>query len=219
MGHLTLIMGCMFAQKTTELLRQIRRFESIGYKVLVVNYEADTRYGKDCIASHDVDKHPATCVGRLADIDEKVTLSDYDVIVIDEGQFFPDLFDEVTRLADTQPLHIIVCGLDGDSERRPFGDMLRLIPHAEKVERLTAYCAVCRDGTTAHFSKRFVASDGQVAVGAGDMYRPVCRRHFLENCPVPVPVPVPVPGPAQQQPLSLPIQELAVAAAAAAAVE
>jgi thymidine kinase len=113
-------------------------------------------------------------------------LSDFDVVVIDEGQFFPDLFEKVTSWADTQPLHIIVCGLDGDSERKPFGDMLRLIPHAEKVERLTAYCAECRDGTIAHFSKRFVkpalpTTDGQVAVGAGDMYRPVCRRHFLEK--------------------------------------
>jgi thymidine kinase len=190
MGHLTLIMGCMFAQKTTELLRQIRRFESIGYKVLVVNYAADTRYGRDCIASHDVDKHPATCISRLSELNEKVAIGNYDVIIIDEGQFFQDLFDEVTRMADTLPLHIIVCGLDGDSERRPFGDMLRLIPHAEKVERLTAYCAECRDGTVAHFSKRFVGkgtgiaaggAEGQVAVGAGDMYRPVCRRHFLEK--------------------------------------
>jgi thymidine kinase len=37
MGHLTVLMGCMFAQKTTELLRRIRRFKAIGYKVLVVN--------------------------------------------------------------------------------------------------------------------------------------------------------------------------------------
>ena len=185
MGHLTLIMGCMFAQKTTELLRQIRRFQSIGYKVLVVNYEADTRYGENCIASHDVDKHPAVCVASLQQLEEKMCLSDFDVVVIDEGQFFPDLFEKVTSWTDTQPLHIIVCGLDGDSERKPFGDMLRLIPHAEKVERLTAYCAECRDGTIAHFSKRFAAAAAatqeQVAVGAGDMYRPVCRRHYLQS--------------------------------------
>ena len=191
MGHLTLIMGCMFAQKTTELLRQIRRFQSIGYKVLVVNYEADTRYGENCIASHDVDKHPAVCVASLQQVEDKMCLSDFDVVVIDEGQFFPDLYEKVSHWADKQSLHIIVCGLDGDSERKPFGDMLRLIPHAEKVERLTAYCAECRDGTIAHFSKRFAKpatatttateTDGQIAVGAGDMYRPVCRRHYLQD--------------------------------------
>ena len=174
-------MGCMFAQKTTELLRQIRRFQSIGYKVLVVNYEADIRYGRDCIASHDVDKHPAVCVASLQQLEDSVVLSDYDVIVIDEGQFFPDLFEKVSGWADNAPYHLIVCGLDGDSERRPFGDMLRLVPHAEKVERLTAYCAICRDGTIAHFSKRFQQIDSQVAIGAGDMYKPVCRRHYLQG--------------------------------------
>ena len=50
MGHLTVLLGCMFAQKTTELLRRIRRFKSIGYNVLVINYSKDTRYGTDVIA-------------------------------------------------------------------------------------------------------------------------------------------------------------------------
>jgi len=62
MGHLTVLMGCMFAQKTTELLRRIRRSKAIGHKVLVVNYVGDTRYGTDRIASHDVDSCDAICV-------------------------------------------------------------------------------------------------------------------------------------------------------------
>jgi thymidine kinase len=179
MGQLTLIMGCMFAQKTTELLRQIRRYSSIGYRVRVVNYKEDTRYGTDCISSHDVDQHPAICVDSLASLEGQ--LGDVDVLVIDEGQFFGDLYEHVTRWCDELPLHVIVCGLDGDAERRPFGDMLRLIPHAETILRLSAYCAICKDGTHAHFSKRTVATDEQKAVGGADMYKPVCRRHYLEK--------------------------------------
>jgi thymidine kinase len=57
--------------------------------------------------------------------------------------------------------------------------MLRLLPHAEEVERLTAYCAVCRDGTPAIFSKRTQAGNTTVmAIGGAAMYQPVCRRHF-----------------------------------------
>ena len=92
-GHLCVITGCMFAQKTTELLRRIRRYESIGYRVLTVNYVGDTRYGKGCISSHDQEQQTAVCVGFLSEVEGMVCSGDYRVVAIDEGQFFPDLFD------------------------------------------------------------------------------------------------------------------------------
>ena len=66
MGHLSVILGCMFAQKTTELLRRIRQFKAIGYNVLVINYAGDTRYGTDKIVSHNTDFYDALCVKALA---------------------------------------------------------------------------------------------------------------------------------------------------------
>jgi thymidine kinase len=172
-------MGCMFAQKTTELLKRIRRYESIGYKVAVVNYAHDTRYGTNCISSHDIDQHPARPLQRLDELDPVADLSSVNVLIIDEAQFFPDLYERVTEWCDTLPLHIVVCGLDGDSCRRPFGRLLDLVPHAEEIVRLNAYCSSCRDGTLAHFSKRIAASEAQIAIGGKDMYVPVCRKHYL----------------------------------------
>lgn len=180
-GHLCVITGCMFAQKTTELLRRIRRYESIGYRVLTVNYVGDTRYGRDCISSHDQEKQSAVCVGFLSEVEGLVCSGDYRVVAIDEGQFFPDLFEHVTRWVDEMDIHVVVVGLDGTFDRNPFGDMLRLLPHAEEVERLTAYCALCRDGTPAIFSKRTQALAGNtkvMAIGGAAMYMPVCRAHF-----------------------------------------
>ena len=182
MGHLSLIIGCMFAQKTTELLRRVRRYQSIGYQVLVANYAADTRYGKDRVSSHDKEFEAAVCVDRLECLEAMVRSGSYHVLAIDEGQFFPDLFEKVTAWADELPIHIVISGLDGTSDRAPFGDMLRLIPHAEEVERLSAFCAVCRDGTVAVYSK-YVAGDkgDDVVIGAGESYHPVCRRHYVET--------------------------------------
>jgi thymidine kinase len=180
MGHLSLIIGCMFAQKTTELLRRVRRYQSIGYKVLVANYVADTRYGKDRIASHDKEFEKAVCVERLEMLEEMVQSGAYQVLAIDEGQFFSDLFEKITTWADELPIHIVISGLDGTSDRRPFGDILRLIPHAEEVERLSAFCAVCRDGTVAVYSQYVAAvSKDDVHIGAAESYRPVCRKHYL----------------------------------------
>ena len=178
MGRLTLLMGCMFAQKTTELLRRIRRFRAIGYKVLVINYAEDTRYGTDKIASHDMDGCDAVSVKWLQDIAHQVESGEYQVVVLDEGQFFKDLYMFVTKWADRFPIHIVVAGLDGDSNRHPFGDMLRLIPHAEEKEFLSAFCAVCKDGTVANFSKCIKAKTEQVQIGGADTYLPVCRTHY-----------------------------------------
>jgi len=185
-GHLTLLLGCMFAQKTTELIRRIRRFRSIGYNVLVINYIGDNRYGSAEtyeIATHDREKCAAIKIGSLAEIERTVPITSYKVIVIDEGQFFPDLFEYVTRWLDTLDIQIVVSGLSGDSERRPFGDMLRLVPHAEEFKQLTALCSVCCDGTLAQFSKYMAAQvkDNQVEIGSSERYKPVCRKHFLET--------------------------------------
>jgi len=180
MGHLSLIIGCMFAQKTTELLRRVRRYQSIGYQVLVANYAADTRYGKDRVASHDKEFEKAVCVDRLEFLEPMVRSGSYQVLAIDEGQFFPDLFEKVVSWADELPIHIVISGLDGTSDRTPFGDMLRLIPHAEEVERLSAFCAVCRDGTVAVYSKYVGQKGDDIVIGAGESYHPVCRRHFVE---------------------------------------
>jgi len=181
MGRISLLIGCMFAQKTTELLRRVRRYKSIGYSVLVVNYFADKRYGNDCIASHDKDKEMAVCIDSLGAVEHLVRSGTYQVIAIDEGQFFGDLYEYVTKWADQLPIHIVIVGLDGNSNREPFGDLLRLIPHAEEVERLTALCSVCKDGTPAIYSKLLVKRESSdIIIGGATEFQPVCRVHYLE---------------------------------------
>jgi thymidine kinase len=169
----------MYAQKTTELLRRIRRYKAIGHSILVVNYSGDTRYGTNKIITHDTDSSDAICVKRLEEVGPQVTSGSYQVLIIDEGQFYSDLYEKVRDWADTLPIHIIVTGLDGDSDRNPFGDILKLVPLAEEVERLSALCSVCKDGTLAHFSKALIHKAEQVIIGGANLYVPVCRKHYL----------------------------------------
>lgn len=183
MGRLSLLIGCMFAQKTTELIRRIRKYRSIHKRILVVNYSKDTRYGQNCISSHDKEKEYAMSIDKLQDIEQWIRLSNYEVIAIDEAQFFPDLYECLTKWADEFPIHFIVSGLDGTSDRQPFGDLLKLIPHAEEVERFTSLCSICCDGTIAIYSKYIGKnnkdSDDIVQIGGIDLYKPVCRTHYL----------------------------------------
>ena len=69
-------------------------------------------------------------------------MKDYDVVGIDEGQFFPDVVefcDGAANLGKT----VVVAALDGTFERKPFGNIVSLIPLAEKVSKLSAVCVYC----------------------------------------------------------------------------
>jgi thymidine kinase len=180
-GSISLIIGGMFSGKSTELLRIIKRWEVIGKKIMVINHSFDDRYSNNKIATHD--KQFTDCISTecLIPLMKTTEYINADIIVIEEGQFFKDLFEFSTLSVDKNDKILVIAGLDGDSNREPFGDILRLIPHSESVIKLSAICLMCNDGTTAHFSKRLNKSnDSQVHVGTNHDYIAVCRKHFLE---------------------------------------
>ncbi len=181
MGHLTLLIGPMFSRKTNSLLRHISKCKENGDNVLAIVHSSDTRYGINRITSHDQWHEDAIGVDKLETIDEQVRSGKYQVVAIDEGQFFTDLYQYITMWADELPIRIIIAGLDGTSERKPFGDLLQLIPHAEDVKRLNGWCSVCKNGTDALYSKYIgPTKHTEISVGGSELYRPVCRRHYLE---------------------------------------
>ena len=185
-GKVELIIGCMFSGKTTELLRLIKRYESVNKKIMIINYKDDIRYGNDnMIYTHDKNGKEALHISDLTEINNNsLYLRQYlqsDIIFINEGQFFKHLYDFVIQAADNDHKTVIVCGLDGDYERKPFGDILRLIPLSDNVTRLHALCKLCNDGTPGIFTKRTINSDIQELIGGEDTYMPVCRKHYLCN--------------------------------------
>jgi len=105
-----------------------------------------------------------------------------DVVLINEGQFFSDLF-EATLLLLVSKKKVYIAGLDGDFKRNKFGQMLDLIPMCDTVTKLTSLCSQCKNGTKAIFSKRITCEKQQTLVGS-DNYIPVCRNCFFFNLPV-----------------------------------
>jgi thymidine kinase len=90
LGEITIIFGPMFSGKSTELLKRVRRLELQKKKCLVVNYNLDNRYSaEDVVSTHDKIMVKAVKRNRLEEILD--IYNDYDVIAIDEGQFFPDV--------------------------------------------------------------------------------------------------------------------------------
>lgn len=182
---LRVVLGPMFAGKTSEIQSAVRRYTCLGKAVLVLTADIDNRYqdAVTAVVNHDRVAVPARGVD-VRGLREVLTWPEFaaaTAVVVDEAQFFVGcLVDFVRAAVDVHGKHVIVVGLDGDAAQRPFGDVLALIPHADFVEKKTALCRRCGDGTAAIFTRALVVQEGQVAVGGAEMYEPVCRRHFTD---------------------------------------
>jgi thymidine kinase len=178
-GYLELIIGPMFSGKSTELIRIIRRYKTIGRNILVINHKFNNRYNSTVITTHNKDSYDDCIIlDNLRELITTINLNNFDIIIIEELQFFNDALENIIYLVEKLNKTVICAGLDGDSERKSFGDVLKLIPYADKVNKLSALCKYCSDGTQAHFSKRKVITDKQTLVGDTTIYEAVCRKHY-----------------------------------------
>ena len=177
-GRLHLIMGPMFAGKTTTLLQRVAEAERSHQRVAIITSALDTRYGeRQCITHTGVARAalPAKALMPLLR-PGGWDIGCYDVIAIDESQFFPDLKSFCLHAVEACGKTVIVAGLSGDFERKTFGDVVALVPFADRVDFLSARCSFCE--RPAAFTLRLVASDAQALVGGKDAYQPVCRSHY-----------------------------------------
>ena len=180
-GRLEVVCGPMFAGKTEELLRRVRRAEVAGRRVVVINHALDLRHGTHRVASHTGLDYPSVSAATPEDVEPAVPVGT-DLVAIDEAHFFgPQLIPVVSRLAD-RGMTVIVAGLDVTFEGHPFEPLPSLMALAEQVDKLTAICAVC--GEEAVFHVRVAASSASPTdavaehVGGLDKYQARCRRHF-----------------------------------------
>jgi thymidine kinase len=180
---LDLYLGPMFAGKSSAILGVVRRNAVIGLRTLCVTSALDNRYTEDArIVSHNKDSYPAAAMKTLTPLLSTPDFKAAECIVVEEAQFFPDLRPFVLEAVERFGKHVICVGLDGDSERRPFGQLLDLVPYADNIQKFKALCRRCGDGTEALFTFRKAgAPTAQVAVGGQDTYEPLCRNHYLEE--------------------------------------
>jgi len=176
-GYLELCMGPMFSGKTTMLIQTYKQYTYIEKKVCVINYMLDTRYHETMLSTHDKTMIPCIQASRIEDVMAQATTSD--VILINEGQFFPDLFQTVIELVDTHHKKVYVFALDGDFERKRFGSILDLVPYCDTATKLKSLCAQCKNGRKAIFSHRVSDESAQIVIGS-DNYQPLCRSCYMQ---------------------------------------
>ena len=179
---LELILGPMFSGKTSELRRRMLRLKVVTDKVIIVNHLSDTRYGSASeTLSHDKISCESLPIKKLSSL---YTNSDYinaNYVFINEAQFFIDLYQFCLTAVEQDKKNVVVFGLDGDFQRKPFGEILKLVPLANNVTKLTALCKLCGDGTPGLFTKRIGSQCEQILIGGEDMYQAVCRKHYMKS--------------------------------------
>lgn len=169
---LEVIIGPMFSGKSTRILEIANRYAALRIPTLVVKPRIDNRFSCNEVVTHNGRRIPCLTVDHLTDVD----VASAHVILIEEAQFFDDLVDSVHRWVNRMDKRVYVIGLSGDSDRKPFGQILQCIPMADKVEMLHALCHRCADGTPAPFTHRIAdVEDQQVYIGGAESFIPLCR--------------------------------------------
>lgn len=174
-GWIEVIAAPMFAGKTEELYRRIKR-ALIGKQTVRLFHP--TRDDRHPGVSHGGLEAPVPieAVEFAPEIIERLGDNLPSVVGVDEAQFMgPALVFVAEELAD-RGVRVIVSFLDMTSDCATFGPAGDLLAHAESITKLTAVCADC--GGTATRSWRFVNAPGTIVTGGADKYIAVCRRCY-----------------------------------------
>lgn len=176
-GRFNLYIGPMFSGKTTTLLESYTRYTIGGRKCLLVQHKSDTRDEEHKIITHDGRSTKAEVIcENLYEIDDIV--GNYQVICIDEIQFFQDapIFCDLWA---NRGLIVEASGLNGNSKRKQFPVISRILPQTEFGERKLAICR--ESGDNAPFTYRTSSDVGDVVIGGKDKYKPVDRKTYFAD--------------------------------------
>lgn len=182
-GRIEVVCGSMFSGKTEELIRRIKRATFARQRVVIFKPQIDTRYSEEEVVSHDRNSVMSVPLSTSAEILNYLSSHatstdgyDFDVVGIDEAQFFGmDLVDVCNQLANNG-VRVIIAGLDMDFQCTPFGPIPALCAVADEVTKVHAICVKC--GALAYVSHRLVHDQNQVLIGEQAEYEPLCRECY-----------------------------------------
>jgi len=172
-GYLEIILGPMFSGKTSEL---IKIYNKNSDNTVAINYLGDQRYDDKKLSTHDKQMIDCIQATKLNDINQYPEIINKNIILINEGQFFPDLTEFVIDMVENKYKTVYVCGLDADFQKNKFGNILDLIPICDKVRKLQGKCSECYYSNSI-FSHRITQENNQIVIGS-DNYKPLCRKCY-----------------------------------------
>lgn len=170
--------GSMYAGKSTLLLSQGEKHCKAGQRVLYIKPSLDTRYSVNKIVTHDGESVEAVRVSGEDSILSIPDIREYNVVLIDEVQFFSLKIIEGVNVLLDKGVTVYVSGLDMDFLGRGFKTTMELMARADKVNKLKAVCECCRAEAT--HSYRVSKGTSLVELGEKESYIALCRKCYMD---------------------------------------
>ena len=136
-GWIEIVTGPMFAGKSEELIRRIKRLEYAKKKVLVFRPRIDNRYSLDEVVSHSNNRRKSIVIDAAKNILPYISEDTY-AVVIDEIQFLDHELIPLSEHLANIGIRVILGGLDSDFRGEPFDVTSEMMARAEFVTKLTA---------------------------------------------------------------------------------
>lgn len=185
----------MNSGKTAQLLMRAHSFMENGIPVLCVKPSIDTRDGDSVIKSRIGLKMECLSIDQDDDIFE-ITRQYCETmeamgnpsprwVLCDESQFLtPMQVDQMARIVDDLGIDVMCYGLRNDFTGHLFDGSRRLFELADNIEEIKL---TCKCGRKAVINARIddfgnvVTNGDQVQIGGNEMYRPMCRKCYLDS--------------------------------------
>lgn len=165
----------MYSGKTSELLSRYLRYKVAGKKCLLIKFKNDNRYDINKIVTHNLFQQDANSCSKLEELD--CVVDNYDVILIDEIQFYPDANIYCDKWANKNKI-VEASGLNGDFQRKPFNQISLLIPFCDNITHLVAVDKI--HGDNAPFTIRLSNDNQQTLIGGDDIYQAMNRENYMK---------------------------------------
>lgn len=200
-GQLNLIVGPMYAGKSTELLRHIRAHQFLNRKMVVINHAWNMRYNTKGVSTHTGDVY-TNCLHAtlLQECESNPLFKESEYVFIEELQFFTDAVVVLKRWVNSLGKRVYAAALSGDYRREGFDTITPLYSIADNIHHICAYCTYCGDGTLAPFTFKMMRVDTDtdtavatptstlwsgtksvVEVGGKEKYVALCRYHYFQQ--------------------------------------
>jgi thymidine kinase len=170
-----LLIGSMFACKTTTMLLRLEDHFRQGKKIQIFKPHRDDRYTKDnkTIITHLGWQRESIAIISGNDILKYIEENDLpDVIAVDEAFMIPGVAKVLVWLF-RRGMSVIVSSIELSYAGKPFKEITEMFPWATEVHKLSAVCAVCKK-REAHYTYRKTDDDSDIVVGGAEVYEPRC---------------------------------------------
>ena len=162
---ITIVLGPMYSGKTSMILHRLERAYIAKQKVILLRPNIDNRG----FLTHTGQKLD-WLEEKFVDLDG-LDVNKYDVIGLDEAQFFIGLKDFCMKYSNK---NIFISALHATSESEMFLPIIELIPYCENIIKLNAVCTECGSEYGNYTYYKTGRKTEKVKVGGSDEYTALC---------------------------------------------